>query len=195
MENGKIKTDESLIKYAGFGLRLYAQFLDFLILCPALLPYGLVIYYHNARAYSILPYYTAFHSLLYIGYRFFFHAKFGRTLGKKWAGILVVNSGNEKIGWAKSFSRIFPELLLSVVTIIKATYDSQIYWTHLAEMQGLPWAGVDKILRKFNPIENFAVWDSIIYYSVSILFIVFSRKKRALHDFLADSRVVLVHKK
>lgn len=197
MNQSEKKNDqaEGTVRHAGFLTRLYALFLDTIILGPALLPYGAVFYYHDQFVYSLLPFYTAFHSLLYIGYRFILHAKFGQTLGKKWSGIHVVDStGIGKIGWGKSFFRILPELLLSLVTILKAYYDSRIFMAHIAEVQGLPWAGVDRILRKFNPIESLAVWDSVLYYSFSILFVIFSRKKRAIHDYIAGTKVVFKEK-
>ncbi|TGK06785.1 RDD family protein [Leptospira semungkisensis] len=178
------------IRHAGLGIRVYAQFLDFLVLCPILIPYGFVIYYHDRTAYQLLPLYTALHSLLYIGYRFVLHAKFGRTLGKNWAGIVVVNSEYDGLGWIRSFLRSLPELLLSMVTIIKACFDSIIFIQHSSEMNGLTWAAVNRILQKANPLEDFAVWDSIIYYGLSVLLILFSHQKRALHDLVSGSRVI-----
>ncbi|PJZ64947.1 transporter [Leptospira wolffii] len=190
MEENQTEIQKKSVKYAGLGTRLYAQILDFIVFSPALVPYALAVYYHDRTSYSILPFYTAFHSLSYIAYRFVLHAKFGRTLGKKWAGIRVVSSEFRKISWRKSFLRILPELLLSIITILKAYYDSRIYLEHLLEMEGLPWAGVDRILRRFNPVESVAVWDSVVYYSLSVFFVLFTSKKKAIHDMIAGTRVI-----
>ncbi|TGK02768.1 RDD family protein [Leptospira langatensis] len=178
------------VRHAGLGIRIYAQLLDFLVLCPVFIPYGFVIYYHDKTVYQLLPFYTALHSLLYVGYRFILHAKFGRTLGKNWAGILVVDCDYQDLGWVKSFLRCLPELLLSAVTITKASFDSMIFMQHSAEMTGLTWAGVNRILQKANPLEDFAVWDSVVYYGLSALLILFSHQKRALHDMVSGARVV-----
>lgn len=186
----KVNIGEKHFAYASLSRRVYAQFLDFLILGPVLLPQIMVFYYHNKMVYEMLPFYTALHSLLYVGYRFVMHALFGRTLGKAFAGIIVIDTSKGHLGWVRSFIRILPELVLSLVTIMSAVYDSRIFMEHQAEMEGLPLAGVHRILNKWNPLDNFTFWDSILYYGISVLYIFFSHKRTALHDLFAGTRVL-----
>lgn len=186
----KINIEEKHSTYASLSRRVYAQFLDFLILCPVLIPQIMVFYYHNKMVYELFPFYTALHSLLYIGYRFVMHALYGRTLGKAFVGIIVTDSCKGRLGWIRSFIRTLPELALSLVTIMSAVYDSRIFMEHQAEMEGLPLAGVHRILNKWNPLDNFTFWDSIIYYGISVIYIFFSHKRTALHDLFAGTRVL-----
>ncbi|MEI1276961.1 RDD family protein [Leptospira venezuelensis] len=186
----KINIEEKHLAYASLSRRVYALILDTLILCPILLPQIMVFYYHNKMVYELLPFYTALHSLLYVGYRFVMHALYGRTIGKAFAGIIVTDASKGRLGWIRSFARTIPELTLSLVTIMSAVYDSRIFMEHQAEMEGLPWAGVHRILNKLNPLDNFTFWDSVLYYGISVLYIFFSHKRTALHDLFAGTRVL-----
>ncbi|TGL33952.1 RDD family protein [Leptospira koniambonensis] len=186
----KINTEEKHLAYASLSRRVYALILDSLILCPVWIPQIVVFYYHNKMVFELLPFYTAFHSLLYVGYKFVMHALYGRTIGKAFAGIIVTDSSKGRIGWIRSFVRIIPELSLSLATIMSSVYDSRIFMEHQTEMEGLPWAGVHRILNKLNPLDNFTFWDSILYYGISVLCIFLSQKRTALHDLLAGTRVL-----
>ncbi|TGL60666.1 RDD family protein [Leptospira sarikeiensis] len=186
----KINIEDQSLQYASLSRRIYAQFLDFLILCPILIPQILVFYYHDKTVYQIFPFYTALHSLLYIGYRFVMHSLYGRTFGKAFAGIIVLDSGNRPLGWVRSFIRVLPEFLLSLITILSAVNDSRIFMEHQAEMEGVPLAVVLRMQNKLNPLDNITFWDSVLYYGLSVLCILLSHKKTALHDLFAGSRVL-----
>ena len=101
-------------------------------------------------------------------YSILFHSVFGQTLGKKLVKIKVVNNKDEsKIGFKQAFIRdVFPLLIM--------TY--------------LFFAGTYENIDLFNINLLYLITSAyVIWTLVEVVTMLFNKKRRALHDYLAGT--------
>jgi uncharacterized RDD family membrane protein YckC len=174
------------LRYAGFWRRLAAYFLDFLAMLPL---GGLIIagdaQYHFFSAYALLPM-TAFQ----IFYGIYLVRRFGGTPGKLVAGLRVLKVDGSPIGYREATLRYLPELglwfILSVALLVPlfqitdeayfslSFVQRQLYLVRLAPFWYQP----------VDVVEQVWIWSEFIV-------LLTNRKRRALHDFIAGTIVIV----
>jgi uncharacterized RDD family membrane protein YckC len=177
------------VTYAGFRYRLIAGLVDLLVFLPILtLDVWLRSTSRTAALVLIVPM-----TALYAIYNIYFHARWGQTPGKMVAGIRVVKLSGESIGWREAFLRSSVDVAFALLFVI-GSYMSLMSMTD-AEYQRLPWLERQAVLDQRLPVwyawvgraETGWIWSEVVV-------VLFNRRRRALHDFIAGT-VVLVNRK
>ena len=160
-------------KPAGFWIRVAAYLIDFLIL----LIFGVSSLFMDSVAGFIVL-------MLPLGlYKPVLEGLLGGTAGKLALGLRVVNAGGEWLGVAGAIVRsgifilpVIPNMLLQVKMI----------------EQGISPLDVEAVqeFQKSNEVLYLAYYGLSILTVVSCLVVPFNKRRRGLHDFVADSYVV-----
>jgi len=170
--------------YSGFWSRLGANLLDGLIILPVSLVF-LFINSINLYAYffTIIP-----DLILIFWYNIYLPKRYGGTPGKLIAGLKIVKLDSSSIGWKESVLRysvniiiIILNIAMMVIAIISA--DAEIYndldW--LQQSQYL--SGISGTIYIITILSNIWVWSEVIV-------LLFNKRKRAIHDFIAGTVIV-----
>ena len=165
---------EPLRKYDTFWKRYLASFIDSLIFLP--LPLVTHQYERSTNTTAFLLF-TILHVFLFTSYLVIGHGRYGQTVGKYLMGVKVMDV-NEKdvIGYLIAFIR-------------------ECVW-FFAQMAGI----VYLIVSTTESVEPIAIhetyYKSIVglitstWFLLEVVTLLFNKKKRALHDFIAGSVVV-----
>jgi uncharacterized RDD family membrane protein YckC len=167
--------------YAGFEKRLLANLIDVLVLLP--LTIVLSVVYGQHRNLTLLL--TVLGPLLSWAYTIFFHARWGQTLGKKAMNIRVVKVSGEPISWREAVLRSLVDIVLRTLVLIALLYFPE------AEYSQLPRVELSKHLAELSPV--WLSWVNIpsnIWFWSELVTLLFNKKKRALHDFIAGTIVI-----
>lgn len=175
---------ESVSAYAGFWKRLGAAIIDLLIVVPiAVLANSQIMSPSKAMIFVVVL------SLLFNAYTIYFHYKFGATLGKMALGIKVTLLNGDRIGIKQAVLRSSVDVILVIFIIVAQVLalskaDPEIYsrldWMGRAQYTTLlfpVWYGL------VNLISQFWYWGEFVV-------LLFNKKKRAIHDFIAGTIVV-----
>jgi len=171
--------------HVGFWKRFGALLVDVLVSTPFI-----IIFYFVAG----LSLATAMISAVILNlsssiYTIYFHYKFGATLGKMAAKIKVVRPNGNKIGFKQAFLRSSPDLifalsLTAVEVLALPNADFEVYsnagWMERSDYLWLfisAWYG----LIGFVPI---------LWYWGEFIVLLCNKRKRALHDFIANTVVI-----
>ena len=177
------------MNYATFWPRFAAMWIDFFVL----LPFGLLNLWGQSVSKSFAMAMVVPTAAFYSAYHIYCHGRFGQTIGKRIMRIRVVRLNGEAIGWREAWMRSLVDLgfacLWSISSFVALTSISDgdynaIDWKHRAQalMNLRPsW------LHWTNTANMIWVWSEIIV-------MLFNSKKRALHDFIANTVVIRVEK-
>lgn len=175
--------------YAGFWQRLGAYFLDLLILTPFI---GIMVYlFHTSRTgylYCVLPV-----NLMFSFYYIYCVKRWGGTPGKLIIGLKILKLNGENVGWRESILRFIVEFifgLLNAIAIMMVFYkmtDAQFYSMKFIDRSKWITENIPNWNKPISLLNN--VW--IISEFIVILC---NEKKRAFHDYIAET-VVVVKKK
>ena len=171
--------------YAGFWKRFGAAIVDMLVFIP------FMVVFHFTQGLSILSAMATIvvSSLLFSAYTVYFHYKFGATLGKMAVGIKITFPDGSKIGLKQALLRSSVDLgfaffmVLAQVIAIKNA-DPDIYLN----------AGFMARAEYIMPL--FPVWYGVvsavsqIWFWSEFLVLLFNKRKRAIHDFIAGTVVI-----
>jgi uncharacterized RDD family membrane protein YckC len=173
------------LRYAGFGPRLGALLLDFLIQLPLLaITFLCIDKYRLFSLYSIIP-----DTLFGLFYSVYLVRRYGGTPGKLIAGISIRKPGGEPVGYREAFLRYLPDfvfgLLISISFIISTLHISN------AEYYALSFMDRSKRISQLSPFWNkpLGIVQEIWTWGELIVLLT-NRKRRALHDFIAGTVVV-----
>lgn len=171
--------------YAGFWRRLGALLVDTVVLVPFLVMFvwldGLSISSAMVAAVASVT--------LFEGYTFYFHARFGATLGKMVTNIKVTLPNGSPIGFTEAFLRSSVGLGFSMVAMFArlgaiVNADAEQYlpldWTGHVEYPSTlvpAWYGNVKFLGELW------LWSEVVV-------LLFNEHKRALHDYIAGTVVI-----
>ena len=172
--------------YAGFWKRFTAMWIDFLVL---LIPLIFLIWVQSISrplAFAAL----LLSSSLYNAYEIYFHGNSGQTIGKRNQGIRVVSLDGSPISWSQAFLRSSVSLSLSFLYMVALM--AALAQMSNEEYSSLSWGEQADRLGELSPFDTpinvaMQVWGWSEVFSV-----LFNRKRRALHDFLAGTVVVEV---
>jgi len=173
--------------YGGFWKRFCAGLVDAVVLLP--FSYLLMWFEGFDKTIAILIIIPS--TTLFGMYNVFFNARFGGALGKLAVGIRIAKPDGTKIGWAEAWKRSavdigFALLMLSVQIWALTQVDNEQYST-TAFVERM------KLLQSYYPswfsivtiFQNIWIWSEVVV-------LLFNKRKRALHDFIAGT--VVIHK-
>jgi len=173
------------MKYADFWKRLGSLLIDALVFSPLIFVYFYVITHFQSLAIFCLI------AMAFIGpmYSIYFHCRWGQTIGKMAVGIIVRDLSGRPISWRQAFLRNIVDLIFGIPIAI----GSWIAFLRMPEAayqdpSFLNWA---KMFAESQPIfvKPLQNMGSIWTWSEAIV-LLFNKKKRALHDFIACTVVV-----
>jgi len=153
-----------------------AAFLDTLVLWPLeWVEWGLI----QLRVDGVIAVsWVLFQTVLGVGYYVGAHAVFGATVGKAAMRVRVIALDGSVPGWKRAALRDIVVLILlpyTIVTSLPAAWDGLAHLTRTAEP-----SAADKALG-----TAFILW-----FLLELLTMLFNRRRRALHDFIAGTVVI-----
>jgi uncharacterized RDD family membrane protein YckC len=171
--------------YAGFGVRLGALLLDFLIMLPI---YYLILFLNGlskeASYFTILP-----GLFLQFWYYIYLVKKYGGTPGKLITGIRIIKMDGTDVEWREAILReiiaVFLSILFAVITLVALSR------ADIHHYESLNWREKHKYLITLTPVLYiFYKWVSNIWMYSELVVLLFNRRRRALHDFIAGTVIV-----
>ncbi|MBA3889804.1 MAG: RDD family protein [Gemmatimonadaceae bacterium] len=173
------------LTYATFWDRLRAGVIDIIIFLPML---PLTLWGLDAGRTEAAIVYTANYAVYFV-YAVLGHALFGQTIGKRIARIRVVDTGGARIGWRRATRRSAVDIALGTLSII--AYIAVLQQISAAEFAALDYAATQARYDEIRPWwaagAEYLYWAWLASEIVSVLF---NRRRRALHDFIAGTVVV-----
>ncbi len=174
-----IKEDRNV--YAGFWKRLGAGFIDFIVIIS--LVYGLALILGDSSKIIIITS-CVVSSFAYAVYLVCFHYYFGATIGKMVVGVKVTNPDGSRIGLKQALLRSSIDLCFAVLFVA-------------ADMSALSQVGASEYLvANANLQKYYPSWFSNVELAMYIwsfgefITLLFNRRKRAIHDFIAGTVVI-----
>lgn len=172
-------------RFANFGHRLGAAFLDGLITLPVV---GFGMYFM-----MFAPNWTGYLTIMLISmlYKPLMEGQFGATLGKMILKLKVVQQGGAKITWSQAFTRYLPWAIGGVLSLW-AVYDVFNY-PGMEDVSGF--IEYSEVMAEYQMDNGFSVKSIVSSVAgwiplVSALFLLGSARNQALHDQLAETFVV-----
>ncbi len=173
--------------YAGFWKRLGALLVDLIVFLPVV---GLIIWLDSvSRTAAVIG--TIVTSPLYFLYETYFHARYGQTLGKMAVSIRVLKPDGQRISIREALLRGSVDFVFGVLVVIGSI--SALLHFPATEYSHLNWLERQHYLQGLRPgwyswvseAQSLWVWSETFT-------VLFNRKKRALHDFLAGTVVAVI---
>ncbi|MBB6218716.1 putative RDD family membrane protein YckC [Anaerosolibacter carboniphilus] len=156
----------SEVEYVGFWKRVLASILDIIILSPVLFFYMKhYIYFMENKLFLPVLLYT----ILSYCFQVFFQVRYGGTPGKLITKIRIVNDNGQYISVLQSLTRLSPQLVSTILSFI----------ANFFILNGV----VNRILLLIVNLFTF-------FFLIDVLAVVFNKKKRAIHDYIANTYVV-----
>jgi len=171
--------------YSTLWQRFAASFIDSFVIM-ALANALWVLEYFSKTAAWILVIPTA---IVFVGYPIYCHGRFGQTVGKRAMRIRVVRTTGERIGWREAYLRSIGGLFFSVFSVIGS-------FVALATIAATDYYGVGWLKHLQNLVACQPAWlawttpASQILLSSDVVVILFNKRRRALHDFIAGTVVI-----
>ncbi len=181
-------------QYAGFGKRFISAFVDGLLFLPLLGLYFWLAPQSRIAAFILTPLLM----LSYSVYSIYFLARYGQTLGKMAAGIRVLKTDGQPIGLREALLRSSVDVALGTLscagTLVAIASIPDDAYSRLSS------SGNSFFDRTYAIDAQTPVWGQwaenlTVYWSWSeLIVLLFNRKRRALHDFIAGTIVVVDQK-
>ena len=174
------------MSYAGFWRRFGAFWLDVVVLSPLT---GLTLWgFGHYRLFNLYYFFPGI--IIGLCYSVYLVRRFGGTPGKLVAGLRIRKTDGSQIGYREAFLRYLPEMLLVTVMSVATIY-STLSMTD-AEYLSLSFIGrSERIIalappwyKSVNIVLQIWTWSEFIIMMTN-------RKRRALHDFIAGTIVIL----
>jgi uncharacterized RDD family membrane protein YckC len=171
------------MNYATFWQRFAAMWIDFFVLLPLMVVDVWLQSLSRVAAIVLLLPMTA----AYCAYEVFCHGRFGQTIGKYAMGIRVVRTTGERIGWREAWLRSSVDVVFAALGVISsfialaAVADAQYY---------VGWMQQARNLQVLKP--TWLAWTSTasqIWIWSEVVVMLFNKRRRALHDFIAGTVV------
>jgi uncharacterized RDD family membrane protein YckC len=172
-------------EYVGFWKRALAALIDAIIgfaLMPITIPLMKFSFAHR----TIIP--ELAYSIVWTVLWMWLIVRFGATPGKMVIKARIISSNGEFLNWGKAFLRmVFPRLLISINSYFTAW---QAMNTAPAETNIHSFLEIGRAMNQYG--QPFAILGTILGLTVyvDVLAVLFNKRKRAIHDFIAGSFVV-----
>ena len=177
------------MNYATFWQRFAAMWIDFFVLLPLIAVAVWLQSISRITAIVLVVPMTA----MYCAYTIYCHGRFGQTVGKHAMGIRVVSTTGERIGWREAWLRSSVDVVFSALAVIS----SFIALTAIpdAEYHAVGWMRRAQNLQALEPA--WLAWTSVanqIWIWSEVVVMLFNKRRRALHDFIAGTVVTAEQK-
>lgn len=177
-------------RYATFWQRFAAGMLDMLVFLPLAVIQWLVdpAWKQGAFALSVVS------TCLGLSYHIYAHGRFGQTIGKWAMGIRVMRAhGGGRIGWRQAGLRSSVDGGLAILGMI----GQAVAVAAIADVAyyGVGWHERFGNMAALEP--RWSIWAHRIagvWYWSELITMLFNKRRRALHDFLAGTVVISVRK-
>jgi len=173
------------VRYANFGPRLLAAFLDFLFTLPL---FFAAFYYGNMH-----PNFNLYVVIMLVSacYKFGMEKLFGATLGKLVTKLRVVDADGGAISWSQALMRYLPWMLGLVVSIYFVYVMFQV--PGYTDIDGFTEYG--KFIQEYQKNNDTSMTSllqilSVFLPLVSALLMLGNKKRQAAHDTLAETFVI-----
>jgi uncharacterized RDD family membrane protein YckC len=179
-----MNVDDSLHRYAGFWSRLVAGLVDLIVFAPLI---ALVIWIQGLSRTAALAIVVP-RALLAATYNIYFHGRWGQNLGKMVMGIRVVNVSGNPMSWKQAFLRFSVDVVLGAALAAS----SLVGLLHIAPASylTLSWTERAQRIAELSPGYDFLLYATNVWVWSEIIVLLFNRRKRALHDFIAGTVVI-----
>ena len=173
--------------YAGFWLRFGALVLDVIIMSPLIILYIFI----NGQSKNACYFTFVVMLLISIGYNVYLVKKIGGTPGKLATRIKIIRTDGKDIGWKEAFLRYSVDLafviFIGIITIkSNSLADDEMF-------KSLAWINRQEYLMSFSPIFfKIHSWINNIWIYGELIVLLTNKRKRALHDFIANTVIVKV---
>ncbi len=167
-------------QYRTFWKRFFAGFVDGLVLLPISLFTNWIWSHHQGVPNVLLALLYLVTHLIYYAYDIYFLGKYGQTLGKMALKVKVLDvSEQQHVTYLQALRRDIVPLAVSVMLLPYDLYQiivGKFYLMNPGTMPGTP--------------SMILVYVFMGWFLLEIITMMFSSKRRALHDFIAGSVVV-----
>jgi uncharacterized RDD family membrane protein YckC len=170
--------------YASFWQRFAAMWIDLFVLLPLMVVKEVFESASKTAALALVIPMAA----SYLAYAIYCHGRFGQTVGKRLMGIRVVRTTGERIGWREAWLRSSVDLGFSVLNVVGS-------FAALSTIVDGDYYGVDWIQRGANLAAHQPSWlhwtwtVAQIWVWSEVVTMLFNKRRRALHDFIAGTVV------
>jgi uncharacterized RDD family membrane protein YckC len=125
-------------------------------------------------------------TVVFYAYNLYFHAKSGQTVGKRFAGIRVVTPEGQPPGWRRSFLRNLDDLAFVVVgDIVRISTVLSIPAARYATLSTRAFTALNRSREPWWLIPVTMGW-----YALEVALVVFTHRRRALHDLIGNTVVI-----
>ena len=173
------------LDYAGFWKRFLANLVDSIVLFLVSLPFYFL--FSKSKVMAIIL--TLPLTFLYFAYTVYFHGRWGKTLGKMSVKIRVILVDSRPIKWKNAFLRSSVDFGFALITSIGTIMALFVISTN--EYLSLNWleqaSGLQPLQTMFFRFVSFA---AMIWTYSEVIVLLFNKKNRAIHDFIAGTVVV-----
>jgi uncharacterized RDD family membrane protein YckC len=193
MHDSNTNDANSVIRYAGFAKRLLGIFIDILF---RFLFFTITMYLangilNNSPAWSAI----AMSTMVLCYWIILWHmlVKYGATPGKLAVGIKVTRLDFTNIGFKEAFLRHVIDFIYIIAYWFLAIWG--LFSLPFSEYQSLLFWKKFALMKAHAPqYFNIIIWAGNIWVYSELLVLLLNKKKRALHDFIAGT-VVIIRKK
>ena len=171
--------------YAGFWTRLCSLLLDILFIAP----WGLFVFFINGLSKNA-HYFTLIPGLIFhFWFSIYLVKKYGGTPGKLIVGIKILKLDGTEVTWREAILRESISFILTILFSLMSVYAITIAdWEYY---KNLGWIHKQQYLFALTPIlYNIYSWTSNVWDYSELFVLLFNKRKRALHDFIADTVIV-----
>jgi uncharacterized RDD family membrane protein YckC len=171
---------EFLISYGTFWPRFAAILIDGLITVPV----TLVLNIYNVTIWKS-PILLICVVLIQVGYKIFFEAKYGATIGKMALGLKVVNHQLTKASLNQIFLRNIVQVVAGLVTLF-----SGLYIFGRPEFQSITTFREYSVLSTRSGGTQFFNLSIGVFYIVDAIFLMTDKESQSLHDRIGKTYVI-----
>jgi|GEM_PF-673178 len=173
--------------YAGFWKRFCAAWVDFFVIMPFAFAFTWLEGFDKNLAIVITIPSTALFSM----YNVYFNARFGGTPGKLAVGVRVTRPDGARIGWPEAWKRSAVDLAFAFLMLVVEV------WA-LTQVSETDYSTAPFLKRLQSLQSHYPTWFSVVtivqqvWIWSEVVVLLFNKRKRALHDFIAGT--VVIHK-
>ena len=173
--------------YAGFWKRFCAGFVDAFIIMPL----AFLLLWLEGFDRTLAIFITVPSSILFAMYNVYFHARFGGTPGKLAVGIRVTRPDGNRIGWNEAWKRSSVDLFFASLVLVFEVW--ALLHVDPTKYSSFGWIERTQLLQQHQPswfssvniLHQVWIWSEVVV-------LLFNKRKRAIHDFIAGT--VVIHK-
>jgi uncharacterized RDD family membrane protein YckC len=180
--NRPIRKDRNMIeqKYRTFDKRCWAGLVDGFVFLPIMLLDRLIWAHHGGIPNVLLALFHLANSMIYYAYSIYFLGKYGQTLGKMALKIKVLDvSEQQHVTYLQALKRDIVPLVVATLLLPYELYQIIVGKFYLQNPGAMP-----------DKISLILAYSFMGWFLLEIITMMFSSKRRAIHDFIAGSVVV-----